>query len=245
MHELNIFRCWAVGRTKPAFKKFSPEGLRGGEISHLSPFLPKRLTENEKRWLAVASKAHQSSFNRTWRSNQSLLVTEINLSCLERWCNSPCIVLYLTPSPACDGAACGDSGDPQKLASVQVNSGVTKRRRGWRLALNRDGGGCRVTCTCARTTCPDGIHLHTKKKTKNTPPCPILPNMWVSADTCGGAEQCLMGQWGVRFHPDATGPEVDLRHQLPPVSTQHASSLAGVWGWGCTKGCQRYQCFHR
>lgn len=69
-----------------------------------------------------------------------------------------------------------------------------------------------------------------RKKTKNTPPCPILPNMWVSADTCGGAEQCLMGQWGVRFHPDATGPEVDLRHQLPPVSTQHASSLAGVWG---------------
>lgn len=160
--------------------------------------------------------------------------------------SSPRISLHCalshTISP-CDGAACGNSGDPQKSASVQVNSGVTKRRRGWRPPLNRDGGGCRVTCTCARTTCPDWIHLHTKKKKKNpTPPCPILHNMWVSADTCGGAEQCRMGQWGVRFHPDATGPK---SRTLSPTSSCEHSASSLVFGVEAALGCHRYQCFHR
>ena len=178
----------------------------------------------------MASKAHQSSFNRTWRSNQSLLVTEINLSCLERWCNSPCIVLYLTPSPACDGAACGDSGDPQKLASVQVNSGVTKRRRGWRLALNRDGGGCRVTCTCARTTCPDGIHLHTKKKNKKHTTVSHLTqhvgqcrHVWRGRAVSDGTVGCTFPPW--RHRPRSRPPS-------PASSCEHPARIFSGWRLG-------------
>lgn len=146
--------------------------------------------------------------------------------------SSPRISLHCalshTISP-CDGAACGNSGDPQKSASVQVNSGVTKRRRGWRPPLNRDGGGCRVTCTCARTTCPDWIHLHTKKKKKN--PHHHVP----SYTTCGSVQTRVEGQssvgWDSGVYVSTLTPpaqKVELCHQLPPVSTQHLHWCLGL-----------------
>lgn len=90
-----------------------------------------------------------------------------------------------------------------ELAPMQVNCSVTK---GWRLlgSEQRERGKRRVTYTCARSTYPDRIHLHTKTRrvhlAQHVGHC---KRAWRGEDERMGTVRCKFPPWNKEKNPSS------------------------------------------
>lgn len=104
------------------------------------------------------------------------------------------------------------------IISLRAGDQRRDKRQEGKLLLSREPRrrGCRVTYTCARSTCPDRIHLHTKTHSVHL------------TQHVGHCEHTDMDTYG---------------QQRTNTTSSCIFSSSWCLGSGCT-GCHRYHCFH-